>query len=72
MQQITKNKTIFQFLFVPGLILNIAGLIAVMATQEWTILYLIIFSCGNMFLFAWIFFHITYIKNLSKRNCNMD
>ena len=54
MQKINNYKIILKYLFVPGLILTVAGLVPIFLTQTQTILYLTLVIVGSVFLFIWL------------------
>ncbi|MGK7887341.1 MAG: Gldg family protein [Crocosphaera sp.] len=54
MQKINNYKIILKYLFVPGLILTVAGLVSIFLTQTQSILYLSLVIVGGIFLFTWL------------------
>ncbi|MDJ0578718.1 Gldg family protein [Crocosphaera sp.] len=54
MQKINNYKIILKYLFVPGLILTVSGLVPIFLTQTQSILYLSLVIMGGIFLFTWL------------------
>jgi len=53
---ITFLKKIFKYLFIPGIILTIAGLVAGLITQTWSPLYVSLIGIGIAILIGWLIF----------------
>ncbi len=58
MKQTSNYKTILRYLFIPGLILTVAGLVAALMTETWSILYLTMVILGGICLVIWLLFII--------------
>lgn len=56
MKKISNYKIILKYLFIPGLILTIAGLVPIIITQTQSILYLSLVIVGGIFLFIWLLY----------------
>ncbi|MGB5593460.1 MAG: Gldg family protein, partial [Crocosphaera sp.] len=56
MKKISNYKTILKYLFIPGLILTVAGLVAALMTETWSILYLTMVILGGICLVIWLLF----------------
>ena len=56
MKNPSNYKKILRYLFIPGLILTVAGLVAALTTQTWSTLYLTLVILGGICLFIWLLF----------------
>ncbi|ACB52991.1 unknown [Crocosphaera subtropica ATCC 51142] len=56
MKKISNYKTILKYLFIPGLILTVAGLVPLFITKTQSILYLSLVIAGGIFLFIWLIY----------------
>jgi ABC-type uncharacterized transport system involved in gliding motility auxiliary subunit len=56
MKKLSNYKKILKYLFIPGLILTVAGLVAALMTKTWSILYLTLVILGGIFLVIWLLF----------------
>ncbi|MDJ0731807.1 MAG: Gldg family protein [Crocosphaera sp.] len=54
MKKQSNYKTILKYLFIPGLILTVAGLVPIFITQTKSILYLSLVIVGGIFLLIWL------------------
>ncbi|MGK7940957.1 MAG: Gldg family protein [Crocosphaera sp.] len=56
MKKLSNYKKILRYLFIPGLILTVAGLVAAFTTQTWSTLYLTLVILGGICLFIWLLY----------------
>ncbi|MDJ0510825.1 MAG: Gldg family protein [Crocosphaera sp.] len=56
MKNLSNYKKILRYLFIPGFILTVAGLVAALTTQTWSTLYLTLVIVGGICLFIWLLF----------------
>ena len=69
MKKRSNYKTILKYLFIPGLILTVAGLVPIIITQTRSILYLSLTIVGGICLFIWlIYLLVTGRKFWQKRS----
>ncbi|MDJ0601766.1 MAG: ABC transporter, partial [Crocosphaera sp.] len=54
MNKLSNYKTILKYLFIPGFILTVAGLLPIIITQTRSILYLSLVIVGGTILFIWL------------------
>ncbi|MDJ0661898.1 MAG: Gldg family protein [Crocosphaera sp.] len=54
MKKLSNYKTIIKYLFIPGFILTVAGLLPIFITQTQSILYLSLAIAGGICLFIWL------------------
>ncbi len=51
-----KYQTLLKYLFIPGLILTIAGLVAGLTTKNWSSLYISLIVSGSILLVVWLLY----------------
>ncbi|WP_107666228.1 Gldg family protein [Cyanothece sp. BG0011] len=56
MKKISNYKTILKYLFIPGLILTVAGLVPIFITKTQSVLYLTLVIVGGVCLFIWLIY----------------